>query len=224
MLQMVGHPWLCGLTAHLCVSGTLDDVCYTCSCRAEGKWNAFLFFATHPHSQHCGHRAWEGEGRWAEQLEEVPDQRVGEAGDERAAEVGGKKFSVINSLSVCPQQAACTFRLPHSLKAANPPGHWHGWNDRCWKSIPHFLRVCEVVCSHSQILHKLSLCGNHRECPNCQGVSQLSLALSIVSTFESASQFSWSQTLLGTLRGPEMENSNGLKKPARTWRYLISLK
>lgn len=106
----------------------------------------------------------------------------------------GKKFSLINGLSVCPEQAACTFRLPHRLSCANPLGHWHGWNNRCLKSIPHFLWVCKVVCSHSQILHRLPLCGNHGECPKCQGIFQLSLALSIVSTFESASQFSWSQT------------------------------
>lgn len=35
-------------------------------------------------------RAWDRKGRWAEQLEEVPEPRVGEAGDKRAAEVGNK--------------------------------------------------------------------------------------------------------------------------------------
>lgn len=37
MLQMIGHPWLGGVTAYLCFSGALDDVCYTCSCRVEGE-------------------------------------------------------------------------------------------------------------------------------------------------------------------------------------------
>lgn len=64
-----------------------------------------LFFAAHPHSQHRGQRAWEGEGRRAEQLEEVPDQRVGEAGDKRAAEVG-KKIQ-LDKWPQCLSRASC---------------------------------------------------------------------------------------------------------------------
>lgn len=136
-----------------------------------------LFFASPPHRQHGGPRApwssrkaWEGNGRWAELL-----RRCQTKGWVRLATKGllkwGWKFPVINGLSVCPEQAACTSRLPRRL---------------CWTLLvtgmakqqmlgvnPRFLWVCKVGCSHSQILHKLSLCANHKECPNCQGVFQL---------------------------------------------------
>lgn len=163
-------------TAHFCISGTSEDVCYACSCKVEAKWNVFIFCFSSPQAapwpqgtvgQQEG-LGWEWEvGRTPE---EVPDQRVGEAGDKRAAEAG-IKIPCDKCLSVCPEQAACTSRLPHRL---------------CWTLLvtgmakqqmlgvnPRFLWVCKVGCSHSQILHKLSLCANHKECPNCQGVFQL---------------------------------------------------
>lgn len=105
---MVGHPWLHGETAHLCVSGMLDGVCYACSCRVERKWNAFIFLLLIPTAMgHC-----EGAG-------ELGMGRVGEAGDRRAAEVGIKipcdKWPQCLCRASCLHLQAATQALPWSL-------------------------------------------------------------------------------------------------------------
>lgn len=145
MLQTTGHPWLHFWNCSFLISGTLEDVCYTCRCRVEGKWNAFIFCCSSPQAapwpqgtvgQQEG-LGWEVEvGRGPE---EVPDQRVGEAGDKRAAEVGIK--IPCDKWPQCLSRASCLHLQAATQALLNPLCHWHGETTDAWSQSPLPLSV-----------------------------------------------------------------------------------